>query len=165
MASDWRHPAGRATPPARGGDTSRRAWQPGGPQTPATPGKARSRGLRLLFAGALTGALAALIVLVIWLFWPARYPQLVLVGATAGDSLALPENNAGANAAADLAAWAGQGHDRDRPKLDANPAVAVDAAGAKIDIDPKPKNLVVYLTAHGGADTNGPYLWMAPPDA
>src|SRR5438874_13778890 len=117
---DWRHPAGakpaanRTTTP---GATSRRAWQPGGPQAQAPAGRARSRGKRLLVAGGLTAALVALLVVVIWFFWPARYPQLVLVGATAGDSLALPENVAGANAAAELAGWAGEGHDRDRPKL------------------------------------------------
>src|SRR6476661_6156331 len=157
---DWRHAGGGTPPPARSPKTSRRAWQPGGTPAPAA-GKARSRGARLLVAGAITGVLAGLIVLVIWLFWPARYPQLVLVGATSSDSLALPENVAGANAASELSSWAGEGHDRDRPKLDADPAVTVDAAGARIAIDPKPKNLVIYFSAHGGADANGPYLWMA----
>ena len=61
--------------------------------------------------------------------------------------------------------WASESHDRDRPRLDADPAVTVDAAGAKIVIDPKPKNLVLYFSAHGGADANGAYLWMAAPDA
>ena len=77
----------------------------------------------------------------------------------------MPENAAGANAASELTSWASEGHDRDRPKLEANPVVTVDASGAKIAIDPNPRNLVVYLTAHGGADANGPYLWMAPSDA
>ncbi len=169
---DWRHPAGgksQPTPgtpaPARNGNASRRSWQPGGPQAPAAAGKARSRGFRLLMAGAVTGALVALIVVVIWLFWPARYPQMVLVGATTGDSCALPENVAGVNIATDLINWAGEGRGSDRPKVDANPVVTVDASGAKIAIDPNPKNLVVYLTAHGGADASGAYLWMAPADA
>ena len=162
---DWRQATGGTPPPTRSASTSRRSWQPGGAQTPAAAGKARSRGFRLLLAGGITGAIAGLIVLLFWLFWPARYPQLALVGATSGDSLALPENVAGANAAADLSSWAGEGHKRDRPKLDANPVVTVDASGIKIVIDPNPKNLVVYFTAHGGADANGPYLWMAPADA
>lgn len=163
---DWRHSGGGTPPsPARTSKTSRRAWQPGGPQTPTTPGKARSRGGRLLIAGAVTGGLAGLVVLLIWLFWPARYPQLVLVGATSADSLALPENAAGANAAAELTSWAGEGRQRDRPRLDAEAAVTVDATGARIAIDPGPKNLVLYLSAHGGADADGAYLWLAPPKA
>ena len=53
---DWRHSGGGlATPRAAARKTSRRAWQPGGPQSPAAPGKARSRGRRLLLAGAVTG--------------------------------------------------------------------------------------------------------------
>ena len=36
---------------------------------------------------------------------------------------------------------------------------------ARIAIDPKPKNLVLYLSAHGGADADGAYLWLAPPKA
>src|SRR5262245_31787984 len=124
---DWRHSSGGSPPPARSSKTSRRTWQPGGPQTPATPGKARSRGGRLLVAGAVTGALAGLVVLLIWLFWPARYPRLVLVGATTTDSLALPENAAGVNGASELTTWAGEGRERDRPQLVADPAVTVDA--------------------------------------
>ena len=162
---DWRHSGGGSPPPARSAKTSRRAWQPGGPQSPATPGKARSRGGRLLIAGAVTGALAGLVVLLIWLFWPARYPHLVLVGATSSDSLALPENAAGVNGAAELTTWAGEGHNRDRPRIDADPAVTVDANGARIAIDGRPKNLVLYFSAHGGADGEGAYLWMAPADA
>jgi hypothetical protein len=162
---DWRHSGGGSPRPTPGPKTSRRSWQPGASQASAAPGRARSRGGRLLIAGAVTGALAGLVILLIWLFWPARYPQLALVGAGNSDSLALPENAAGANTAQELTSWAGEGHDRDRPRLDADPAVTVDAAGARIAIDSRPKNLVVVFSAHGGADGAGPYLWMAAPDA
>jgi hypothetical protein len=166
---DWRHPqAGGKPAPKRAtnnGNTSRRAWQPGGPQAAAETGRARSRGTRLLVAGVATAALVTLLVFVIRWLWPARYPDLVLVGATSGESFALPENQAGVNIAAALAGWTGEGSHRDRPKIETHPVVTVTESGPKISIDPNAKNLVVYLAAHGGADANGPYLWMAPPDA
>ncbi len=163
---DWRNPAGGkpTAPKADVPRTSRRGWQPGGDaQTPA--GKKRSRGSRLAVAGLITALLVGVTVWVIWLFWPARYPQLAIAGPIAAESLALPGDPAGANAAADLAAWATDGRDADHPKLDQTAVVSVDGSGAKITIDPNPKNLVVYISTSGGADAKGAYLWVASQNA
>jgi hypothetical protein len=102
-------------------------------------------------------------IVVILFFWPANYPQLAILNSTPEDTLALPENVAGINAANELSHWVADG--RDRPQLVQTPVVAADASGVKFFVDPNAKNLVLYVTSHGGADAAGPYLWVAPPDA
>jgi hypothetical protein len=160
---DWRQPAGSKPQAPRASNASRRTWQPGGPTqaSPVRPG--RSRGFRLLLACGFTGLLVGLMIVVILFFWPANYPHLATLSATASESLALPENVAGANAANELASWAADG--RERPQMDQSAIVTADASGVKFAIDPNAKNLVLYVTSHGGADVAGPYLWVAPPDA
>lgn len=162
-AGDWRQSAGGKPPATRGNTTSRRVWQPGGSTSPPPARKGRSRAFRLLLAGGITGVLVGLMIVVILFFWPAHYPQLVVLSPATGESLSLPENVAGINAANELAGWAAES--RDRPQLDQTPVVTADASGIKFAIDPNAKNLVLYVTAHGGADATGPYLWVAPPDA
>jgi hypothetical protein len=164
---DWRNPAVGKPPASRSEAprTSRRAWQPGGPQAQPPAQKGRSRGMRLAAAGIGTLLLLGVLVWLIWLFWPARFPQLAVVGPMPTDSVALPLDVAGSNAATDLAAWAGETRDGDHPKLYQTAIVSVDAGGAKVTIDPDAKNLVLYIAAPGGADASGAYLWVAPTDA
>src|SRR5690242_9453565 len=160
-AGDWRHQGGGKRPPTRGG-TSRRAWQPGGEDAKQAARQPRSPWVRRIVAGLVTVTLLGVAIWLIWLFWPARYPELALDGINTDDGLALPENPAGFHAAQEAANLATGG---DRPKLIATPALSADADGVKIAIDPNPKSLVIYLSANGGADAAGPYLWVAPPKA
>lgn len=158
----WKHTTGgQSSANTRG--TSRRSWQPGGKQPDAPSGKRRSRFGRFLLAGGLAGLLVALIVWVIILWWPGRYPALVVVGPNPAGSLTLPENVAGANAAAALAEWAGGGGER--PKPAAPPAETADREAWATKLDRNAKAVVLYFTAHGGVDKDGPFLWFTPADA
>ncbi len=170
---DWRHGGGgggaKRSEPTRG--TSRRSWQPGG-KSDAPTGKRRSRTGRLLLAGLAAGVLLALIIVVIWLLRPARYPDLVIVAPKGSTSLALSENVAGQNSAAALAEWSSSGSESgiwargDRMKPIANRSEDTsghDTWASKLNKSTKP--VVLYFTAHGGADADGPYLWFVSADA
>src|SRR5262245_50394882 len=100
-------PAGGGGGGAAGGGKSRRPWQPGDPHKKPTAGKKKSRLGRIIFVGGITGVLLALFVwLVLWPD-PPKYPSVIVVGPNpGGTSLAVPENAAGANAAAAFAEWA-----------------------------------------------------------
>src|SRR5580658_4035309 len=139
---DWRQSTGGKSSAPRSSNTSRRSWQPGGPTQPRSARPGRSRAFRLFLAGAFTALLVGLMIVVILFFWPANYPQLALLSSASGESLALPENVAGINAANELASWASEG--RDRPQLDQTPIVTADASGVKFAIDPNSKSLVLY---------------------
>ena len=160
---DWRHANGAKPAAATRKATSRRSWQPGGPASPPVSRQGRSRAFRLLLAGGITAAIICSMIAVILFFWPAQYPKLAILGPGQSESLVLPENAAGITAASELANWARDG--RDRPQLDQTPVVTVDASGVKFAIDTSAKSLVLVVTAHGGADTAGPYLWITPQDA
>lgn len=157
---DWRNQGG-AKRPASDGGTSRRSWQPGGEAPKKAGGRARSPWKRRIAAAVVTLSLVGLAICLILWFLPPRYPELAIAGGNDGTSLALPENASGLQIGNELADLAAGG--RDRPKISNTPPVSADATGVKIHIDDKPRNLVIYLTAHGGADAQGAYLLVAPP--
>jgi hypothetical protein len=167
---DWRHGGGGQRRPTSA-PTSRRSWQPGAPAEPKKAGGKKSRVGRFLLAGVGVGVLVGLIVLVIGLIRPPRFPSLLVVAPSAPASLAVPDNTPGANAAATLAEFANAG--KDRPHLAAPPAdlTTGDAWAAKLNSSSsggwawfsRPSPVVLYFTAHGGADRDGPYLWMVQP--
>src|SRR5262249_8607069 len=155
----------RATPPGR---KSRFGGPPVAVTSPPPAGsKRKSRTRRFVFAGILAGLvtaiLLALIVVVIYYWRPARYPELVVVGPNPGGSLAAIENSGGSNAAKALAEWAGEGDNR--PRLVAPAAETADKDAWQGKLDKNAKSLVLYFSAQGGADANGPFLWFIPADA
>ena len=159
---DWRHgTGGKRSEPARG--TSRRSWQPGADEPRKSTGRRRSRTGRFILAGLVAGLILALIVVLIEWWRPGRYPNLVVVAPNAPGSLALAENVAGKNTAVALDEWARAGGDR--PKPAAAPADIADRDAWKSRIDPDARSVVLYFSAHGGADPEGPYLWFVPADA
>src|SRR5262245_51149332 len=143
-AGDWRQQGGGKRPPV--GGTSRRAWQPGAEDTRKAEGRRRSPWVRRVAAGLVTALLLGLAIWLIWFFWPARYPELVVAGGDDGSSPVLPPDGvAGLHTEEGLRDLARGG---DRPRFGGTPPLAADADGVKITLDPNPKNLLVYLTAN-----------------
>jgi hypothetical protein len=159
---DWRHQRG-SKQPIPSGKTSHRAWHPSGQLSPPHTNQKRYRWRNPLIAGGVTVALLVLVGVLIWWFWPPRYPVLAIAGGNTGGSLAIPENAAGVHLANELAEWAASGGQR--PKWISTPTLTSDESGATIHLETEPKNLVVYLTAPGGADGQGAYLLVADPKA
>jgi hypothetical protein len=158
---DWKHAANTESTPAPRGK-SRRSWQPDTkPEAPT--GKRRSKTRRFLLAGLAAGVLLALIVVLIEWWKPARYPALVMVSPDASGSLALSENIAGRNSATAFSEWTSGG--RNRPRMAAPPSTTADRDEWKSRLDPSARSTVLYFSAHGGADPEGPYLWMIPAEA
>ncbi|HEY8505031.1 MAG TPA: vWA domain-containing protein, partial [Gemmataceae bacterium] len=164
----WKHPQ---SPPPRGdGSPARGDWRfPGAPRpglpTATTPDDPYRRWRRRLFAGgALVSLLVAGIIVLVWWWRPAQYPAMTLVAPAAPETLALPHNAYGAATLAALAEELGQGRDRPRLAAQASDAGAPDAWKVAL-ADAREESVALYFTGHGGADRDGPFLWMVPPDA
>jgi Mg-chelatase subunit ChlD len=145
---------------------AKHAWQREKEEAPQATSRWSLWSKRGLAVGGFVGALVVLVLVILWLL-PPKPATLILLGDDYVDELALPHNIYGMNAARGLediakgsdspVFWWGSGtlqlrQGIDRPKPDASLGMKL----GKI----KEKTLVIYLAVHGGADSNGPFLYV-----
>ncbi|MFL5339344.1 MAG: vWA domain-containing protein [Gemmataceae bacterium] len=154
----WKNPTGAGKNPA---PARKRDWQ----ASAATPKKpTRSRRGRLIITAVIGAVLIAALVIYLKMLSPPRYPLMVAAGPPNAATFSAPENVAGLRAVKDLEEWAGKGGDR--PRLAGPPITETKEGELNLGLsDVKEEGVVVYLSAPGGADRDGAFLWMTPPDA
>ena len=161
-AGGWKHGAGGTPKPAAGPATSRKAWQPGA--AAAKPAKqSNSRTGRFLLVGGFVAALIGIVVVIVLMWDPPKYPTLIVVAPNAQESLTWPENPAGAGTGDAFQAWkTEQPHGT---KLIANREKTAAAGEWKKALDPKAESVVLYFASLVGVDSTGPYVWEVDPGA
>ena len=157
---NWKNPGGGSR---SSGNVSRKQWQPGATPKAAGPADPKARARKRLLAAGVTGSLLiALVVVVIWLWKPAKHPALVITAPDTSNTLSAPANVYGQNSIKELAAWSAGGKDRARVAGEAG--ASRDAWKANLGKAGE-KAIVLYFAAPGASDANGPYLLMTPADA
>lgn len=153
----WKQPQANKAAPT---PTRKREWQP---TSAVKPAAGRGRG-RLLIAAGAGAVLLAIIVAVIILWDPPKQPRLFLAGAPNHTQLTLPHNAGGAASARSIADWTRS--EKRLPTLVAEPADILKKESWNQNLDLSgDRPLVMYFAQHGGADRNGPYLWLVPAEA
>ncbi len=154
----WKNPGGGA---AKGPSPSqKRDWHPTG----ASAKPAARKGKPFLLVALAGAILLGLIVAVILLLRPPKLARLMIVGPSMANTLAVPSNVPGANAAKALVDWTKGGKNRPRLVQEPTDSATVDDWFRGFD-EGKENTVIVFLTLQGGADATGPYVWLAPPEA
>ncbi len=153
----WTNPSGGAAKnPA---PSQKRGWHP--TTSAAKPAERRRRSLLLpALAGA---ALLAIIVVVILMLRGYQPVRMIAIGPSEFDTLAIPHNVGGASSVKALADWTNGGKQRPKMPTAPNDRVKIDDWAAGLDGN-EDLTAVLFCT-QGGADLQGAYLWLVPPDA
>ena len=161
MANDkpgggWKHGSGGTPNPVAGPATSRKAWQPGATAV-KTPKRSASRTGRFLLAGGFVGVLIAIVVAIVLMWNPPKFPTLIVVAPNAPDNLAWPENSGGASTGDGFQEWK-----TENPKgtqLVANRDKTAPVGAWKQALDPKAESVLLYFASLVGVDSTGPFVW------
>ncbi len=159
----WKHNSGANNPkPAQGPAASRKSWQSGG-SAPKSPRRSTSRTGRFLLVGGFVGLLIAIVVFLIQWWQPQKYPALIVVAPNRPESLAWPENLAGASVGEGFQTW--KTEHPSGTQLVAGREKTATPGSWKQALDPKAESVVIYFATSVGVDPAGPFVWEIDPAA